>query len=166
MRRLVIASVITIIIGVCTYFILTNIGDETDKKTEETENIEQEEKIELDISYATEIQIEELEEKIHESDEVIVLIGNKDEESTKKVSNRLGKVENIDSFHVYYLEKEEDINQSDAYHNLLSSDEDLSNYMNFTPVILVFRNNTFIGGLPGEVEEKNISNFLKYTEVT
>ena len=51
------------------------------------------------------------------------------------------------------------------YQNLLASYPELNNYMNFTPVILVFRNKEFIGGLPGEVEKKNLIHFLEYTEV-
>ena len=71
----------------------------------------------------------------------------------------------MQNINIYYLERQDDISLSLSYQNLLASYPELNNYMNFTPVILVFRNKEFIGGLPGEVEKKNLIHFLEYTEV-
>ena len=162
MRRLVIVFILTIVVGVGIYLISTMIFNQEEKKVLEEKETEP---ILFDDSYSKEITIDHFEEEIKNNEQMIIFIGRKEEEATKKVSNVLKKVENIDELNVYYLEKEEKINEQPSYKNLLSTYKELSNYMNFTPVILVFKNNTFIGGLPGEVEEKNLLQFLEYTEV-
>ncbi len=162
MRRLVIVFILTIVVGVGIYLISTMIFNQEEKKVLEEKETEP---ILFDDSYSKEITIDHFEEEIKNNEQMIIFIGRKEEEATKKVSNVLKKVENIDELNVYYLEKEEKINEQPSYQNLLSTYKELSNYMNFTPVILVFKNNTFIGGLPGEVEEKNLLQFLEYTEV-
>lgn len=162
MRRLVIVFILTIVVGVGIYLISTMIFNQEEKKVLEEKETEP---ILFDDSYSKEITIDHFEEEIKNNEQMIIFIGRKEEEATKKVSNVLKKVENIDELNVYYLEKEEKINEQPSYQNLFSTYKELSNYMNFTPVILVFKNNTFIGGLPGEVEEKNLLQFLEYTEV-
>lgn len=164
MRRLLIAFIMTIILGIGIYFITTFIT----KNKIENEPLNQEvveETYEFDISYSKKITLEEILPKITSSGEVIILIGTEEEDATKKVSSMLGNIENIELHNIYYLEKDEVINNEEAYQNLFNAYPDLSRYMNFTPVILVFKNNELIGGLPGEVEERNIKAFLEYAKV-
>lgn len=159
MKRLFMAFLITLVLGVGLYFITTLIGSK-----KETTSVTKEITYEFDDSYSKEVTIDKLSENINDQEEVIVLIGEKKQETTKKVSTILGDL-NIKKTNIYYLEREDKMVNSLSYQNLLVSYPELSNYMNFTPVILVFRNHTFIGGLPGEVEAKNITQFLEYAEV-
>lgn len=160
MKRLFIAFLITLVLGVGIYFITTLIGN----KEETTPVIKEEITYEFDDSYSETVTIDALSENINTEEEVIILIGKKEEDPTKKVSTILGELEMQDT-NIYYLERQDNISESLSYQNLLASYPELNNYMNFTPVILVFRNREFIGGLPGEVEKKNITQFLEYTEV-
>ena len=163
MRRLIIAFIITIVLGVGIYFLTTLFtGQEEDIPTNKEKA---EEKEEYAVSNWQKITIEDLKEKLEAKEEIVLFIGKTEDENTKKVSTNLGNIDNIDSLNVYYLEKTEEMNEDTLYQNFLTTYPDLSNYMNFTPVILVFRENVLIGGLPGGVEEKNLINFLKYTEV-
>ena len=163
MRRLLIVCIITICLGGCIYFVTTLFTKE--ERANETSNEEEvEETYEFDIYYGTKISFEEIELEIVKNEEVIILIGAEEEEATKKVSSILGNIEDIESHNVYYLEKSE-MTDEEIYQNLLNNYPNLSNYINFTPVILVFKNNELIGGLPGEVEERNIKAFLEYAEV-
>ena len=159
MKRLFIAFLITLVLGVGIYFITTLIGN----KEETTPVIKEEITYEFDDSYSETVTIDALSENINTEEEVIILIGKKEEDPTKKVSTILGELEMQDT-NIYYLERH-NISESLSYQNLLASYPELNNYMNFTPVILVVRNREFIGGLPGEVEKKNITQFLEYTEV-
>ena len=160
MKRLFIAFLITLVLGVGIYFITTLIGN----KEETTPVIKEEITYEFDDSYSENVTIDALSENINNEEEVIILIGKKEEDPTKKVSAILGELEMQDT-NIYYLERQDNISESLSYQNLLASYPELNNYMNFTPVILVFRNREFIGGLPGEEEKKNITQFLEYTEV-
>ncbi|HIS86721.1 MAG TPA: hypothetical protein IAB49_01110 [Candidatus Caccenecus avistercoris] len=160
MKRLFIAFLITLVLGVGIYFITTLIGN----KEETTPVIKEGITYEFDDSYSENVTIDALSENINNEEEVIILIGKKEEDPTKKVSAILGELEMQDT-NIYYLERQDNISESLSYQNLLASYPELNNYMNFTPVILVFRNREFIGGLPGEVEKKNITQFLEYTEV-
>ena len=160
MKRLFIAFLITLVLGVGIYFITTLIGN----KEETTPVIKEEITYEFDDSYSENVTIDTLSENINNEEEVIILIGKKEEDPTKKVSAILGELEMQDT-NIYYLERQDNISESLSYQNLLASYPELNNYMNFTPVILVFRNREFIGGLPGEAEKKNITQFLEYTEV-
>lgn len=160
MKRLFIAFLITLVLGVGIYFITTLIGN----KEETTPVIKEEITYEFDDSYSETATIDALSENINNEEEVIILIGKKEEDPTKKVSAILGELEMQDT-NIYYLERQDNISESLSYQNLLASYPELNNYMNFTPVILVFRNREFIGGLPGEAEKKNITQFLEYTEV-
>lgn len=160
MKRLFIAFLITLVLGVGIYFITTLIGN----KEETTPVIKEEITYEFDDSYSENVTIDALSENINNEEEVIILIGKKEEDPTKKVSAILGELEMQDT-NIYYLERQDNISESLSYQNLLASYPELNNYMNFTPVILVFRNREFIGGLPGEAEKKNITQFLEYTEV-
>lgn len=164
MRRLIIAFVITIVLGVGIYCLTTFIfKDREEVAVNKEENVK--EIYKFDISYGTKISLKEMEEAISNNEETVIFIGNEEEDATKKVSSILGKLENIDSLNIYYLEREEMVSNENLYQSLFTTYPELSNYMNFTPVILVFKDNTLIGGLPGGVEEKNIVNFLEYTEV-
>lgn len=163
MKRLLIVFIITICLGGCIYFI-TTLFPKDDLESEFPNEEETEESYEFDISYGKKTTLEEIETEIVNNKEVIILIGTEKEDVTKKVSSILGTIENIESHNVYYLEKSE-MTDEETYQNLLNNYPDLSNYINFTPVILVFRNNELIGGLPGEVEERNIKAFLEYAEV-
>lgn len=164
MKRLLITFIVTIVLGVGLYFLVTIFTDKNEEEipVNKEETIEKEE---FDISNWTAISIEDLLEVLQNNEEVIIFVGNKDDENTKKVSTTLGNTENIDSLNIYYLEKGENINENTSYQTLLTTYPTLSNYMNFTPVILVFRENTLIGGLPGGVEEKSLVQFFEYTEV-
>lgn len=165
MRRLIIACIITIILGVSIYCFTTFIFKDKEEVAVNKEDKNSEETYEFDISYGTKINLEDMEEVIANNKDVVILIGNKEEDATKKVSSLLGNVENVDSLNIYYLEREEMVGKEDLYQSLFVTYPELSNYLNFTPVILVFKDNTLMGGLPGGVEAKNIINFLEYTEV-
>ena len=160
MKRLFIAFLITLVLGAGIYLFATLIGNKKENSPVKNEEIT----YEFDDSYSQEATIDTLSENINNEEEVIVLIGKKEEEPTKKVSTLLGDLE-MQNINIYYLERQDDISLSLSYQNLLASYPELNNYMNFTPVILVFRNKEFIGGLPGEVEKKNLIHFLEYTEV-
>ena len=160
MKRLFIAFLITLVLGAGIYLFTTLIGNKKENSPVKNEEIT----YEFDDSYSQEATIDTLSENINNEEDVIVLIGKKEEEPTKKVSTLLGDLE-MQYINIYYLERQDDISLSLSYQNLLASYPELNNYMNFTPVILVFRNKEFIGGLPGEVEKKNLIHFLEYTEV-
>ena len=160
MKRLFIAFLITLVLGAGIYLFTTLIGNKKENSPVKNEEIT----YEFDDSYSQEATIDTLSENINNEEEVIVLIGKKEEEPTKKVSTLLGDLE-MQNINIYYLERQDNISESLSYQNLLASYPELNNYMNFTPVILVFRNKEFIGGLPGEVEKKNLIHFLEYTEV-
>lgn len=160
MKRLFIAFLITLVLGAGIYLFTTLIGNKKENSSVKNEEIT----YEFDDSYSQEATIDTLSENINNEEDVIVLIGKKEEEPTKKVSTLLGDLE-MQNINIYYLERQDDISLSLSYQNLLASYPELNNYMNFTPVILVFRNKEFIGGLPGEVEKKNLIQFLEYTEV-
>ena len=160
MKRLFIAFLITLVLGAGIYLFATLIGNKKENSSVKNEEIT----YEFDDSYSQEATIDTLSENINNEEDVIVLIGKKEEEPTKKVSTLLGDLE-MQNINIYYLERQDDISLSLSYQNLLASYPELNNYMNFTPVILVFRNKEFIGGLPGEVEKKNLIHFLEYTEV-
>ena len=160
MKRLFIAFLITLVLGAGIYLFTTLIGNKKENTSVKNEKIT----YEFDDSYSQEATIDTLSENINNEEDVIVLIGKKEEEPTKKVSTLLGDLE-MQNINIYYLERQDDISLSLSYQNLLASYPELNNYMNFTPVILVFRNKEFIGGLPGEVEKKNLIHFLEYTEV-
>ena len=160
MKRLFIAFLITLVLGAGIYLFTTLIGNKKENSPVKNEEIT----YEFDDSYSQEATIDSLSENINNEEDVIVLIGKKEEEPTKKVSTLLGDLE-MQNINIYYLERQDDISLSLSYQNLLASYPELNNYMNFTPVILVFRNKEFIGGLPGEVEKKNLIHFLEYTEV-
>lgn len=160
MKRLFIAFLITLVLGAGIYLFTTLIGNKKENSPVKNEEIT----YEFDDSYSQEATIDTLSENINNEEDVIVLIGKKEEEPTKKVSTLLGDLE-MQNINIYYLERQDDISLSLSYQNLLASYPELNNYMNFTPVILVFRNKEFIGGLPGEVERKNLIHFLEYTEV-
>ena len=160
MKRLFIAFLITLVLGAGIYLFTTLIGNKKENSPVKNEEIT----YEFDDSYSQEATIDTLSENINNEEEVIVLIGKKEEEPTKKVSTLLGDLE-MQNINIYYLERQDDISLSLSYQNLLASYPELNNYMNFTPVILVFRNKEFIGGLPGEVEKKNLNHFLEYTKV-
>ena len=163
MKRFFISFLVTVILGAGLYFLITSFLKNNSEEREEPNNID--ENYDFDDSYSTRTTIEELESLISSNEQIIILIGKEKEEATKKVSSILGSIENIDDLNVYYLEKEDQIEKTTAYQNLLTNYPELTNYLNFAPVILVFRNNTLIGGLPGEKEKKNLLNFLEYTEV-
>lgn len=135
MKRLFIAFLITLVLGVGIYFITTLIGN----KEETTPVIKEEITYEFDDSYSETVTIDALSENINNEEEVIILIGKKEEDPTKKVSAILGELEMQDT-NIYYLERQDNISESLSYQNLLASYPELNNYMNFTPVILVFRN--------------------------
>ena len=160
MKRLFIAFLITLVLGAGIYLFTTLIKNKKENSPVKNEEIT----YEFDDSYSQEATIDTLSENINNEEDVIVLIGKKEEEPTKKVSTLLGDLE-MQNINIYYLERQDDISLSLSYQNLLASYPELNNYMNFTPVILVFRNKEFIGGLPGEVEKKNLIHFLEYTEV-
>ena len=160
MKRLFIAFLITLVLGAGIYLFTTLIGNKKENSPVKNEEIT----YEFDDSYSETVTIDALSENINNEEDVIILIGKKEEEPTKKVSTILGELEMQDT-NIYYLERQDDISLSLSYQNLLASYPELNNYMNFTPVILVFRNKEFIGGLPGEVEKKNLIHFLEYTEV-
>ena len=161
MKRLFIAFGITLIIGLL-IFLVSTFFKPKDTKLEEEDPVIEEKTYEFDISYAEEIALEEASSKIEENEKVLILLGKKDEDATKKVSSLLKDVE-IKEATIYYIEKEEE--NEEVYQSLMNTYPNLSNYLNFAPVILVFKDNELLGGLPSEVEEKNLLNFLEYTKV-
>ena len=163
MKRLGIVFLATLVIGTGIYLLVNFL---TNKEEAATPTVSEPKEItyEFTFDYGTSIQFNELSSTLKENREAIILIGKEKEEATKKVSTLLGNIENISSEKVYYIERE-DSSYENSYQELISLYPELSSYLNFTPVILVFKDNTFVGGLPGEVEEKNIINFLEYTEV-
>ena len=163
MKRLFVAFFITITIGLSIYLLSTIFHKEGEEKNSNEEIIEN--TYEFDISYANTIKLESLLDTINNNEKTVILIGNKEESETKKVSSLLGNIDGIESLNIYYMEKEESWLDSSSYQDLLINYPELSNYISFTPVLLVFKQNTFVGGLPGEVEERNITQFFKYTEI-
>ena len=80
MKRLFIAFLITLVLGVGIYFITTLIGN----KEETTPVIKEEITYEFDDSYSENVTIDTLSENINNEEEVIILIGKKEEDPTKK----------------------------------------------------------------------------------
>ena len=163
MKRFIITCLLTIIIGMSIFVIYSFLSKEKDQDESQTEQESVEENYEFDISYAKQISTEELENILNKEGTTFIFIGRSTEDATKKVSTILRSIEKIDSLNFYYLEKDE-IDNTTLYQDLPMNYPDISNYINFTPVILAFRNNQFLGGLPGEVKSKNVVNFLNYIE--
>ena len=156
MKRLGIAFLITIILGGIIYLFVSIF------KEEEKNTIKEE--IYFDFSYGKEITLDEL-EQVLKKDFAVILMGNKENKATKTVSLLLKNIKSENKVNYYYLEKKDSFNNEEIYENFMLSYPSISNYMNFSPVILVFNNNSFIGGLPGEVKERNLTQFLEYTQV-
>ena len=112
MKRLFIAFLITLVLGVGIYFITTLIGN----KEETTPVIKEEITYEFDDSYSENVTIDTLSENINNEEEVIILIGKKEEDPTKKVSTILGELEMQDT-NIYYLERQDNISKSLSYQN-------------------------------------------------
>ena len=153
MKRLLLTSLITIVIGIVIFITYELFFIKENVETSETEQQNIEQIYEFDISYAKKVAIEELKNIIEE-----------EEEATKKISTILSDLKDVYKFNLYYLEKESGIEKTLAYQDLLTSYPDITNYINFTPVILAFKNNQFIAGIPGGVEQKNMVSFLEYIE--
>ena len=151
MKRLLLTSLITIVIGIVIFITYELFFIKENVETSETEQQNIEQIYEFDISYAKKVAIEELKNII-------------EEEATKKISTILSDLKDVYKFNLYYLEKESGIEKTLAYQDLLTSYPDITNYINFTPVILAFKNNQFIAGIPGGVEQKNMVSFLEYIE--
>lgn len=164
MKRLLIAFLITIALGLIIYFVTNTLFKDSNNHNNESKMKEEQIKYNFDMSYGIEITIEEMKDIIKNNSKTIILIGKKNEKPTKKVSTILGEIPNIENSNIYYLEKADTLNNNKSYQELLTTYPELSNYLNFAPVILAFKSNSLIGGLPGEVEEKNIISFLEYTE--
>ena len=164
MKRLLLVFLATLVMGTGIYLTVSLLSKEDEKEKTPSIDVEKEITYEFNFDYGVMITFDELATTIKENKEAIILIGEQAEEATKKVSSILVNIENISDEKVYYIEREEKPNEG-VYQNLVTLYPELSSYLNFTPVILVFKDNTFVGGLPGEVEEKNITNFLEYTEV-
>ncbi len=157
MSRLIATFGVTIIIGFALFLAITFFF----KKDETSEQ----NGVSFDISYVSQIKIDELIEIIASEEEVILLVGNSLEEATIKVSNILKNMGNLDDLNIYYLEKTDDIVKSSYYTDIILQYPELNNYLNFTPVILVFRANNLVAGLPGEIEQRNLRQFFLYTDV-
>ena len=78
MKRLFIAFLITLVLGVGIYFITTLIGN----KEETTPVIKEEITYEFDDSYSETVTIDTLSENINNEEEVIILIGKKEQDPT------------------------------------------------------------------------------------
>lgn len=157
MKRLIFAFLITIVIGFIIYYISSTLFLKQDRVKNSDTPKKEEIKYSFDISYGTQIELLDIDDKLQDA-YVIILIGEKEHNSTKKVSTLLGKSINNKDFKAYYIEKDDNFN----YQKLISKNAEIANYLNFTPVILAFKSGNFVAGLPGEVEEKNISAFLEY----
>lgn len=164
MKRLLLTSLITIVIGIVIFITYELFFIKENVETSETEQQNIEQIYEFDISYAKKVAIEELKNIIEEEETILIFIGKEEEEATKKISTILSDLKDVYKFNLYYLEKESGIEKTLAYQDLLTSYPDITNYINFTPVILAFKNNQFIAGIPGGVEQKNIVSFLEYIE--
>lgn len=164
MKRLFLTSLITIVIGIGIFIVYELFFTRENIETPEIKEQNTEQIYEFDISYAQNVAIEELKNIIEKEENLLLFIGREEEETTKKISTILSELKDTNQFNLYYLEKERDIEKTSAYQDLLTSYPDITNYINFTPVILAFKNNQFIAGLPGGVEQKNLANFLEYIE--
>ena len=99
MKRLFIAFLITLVLGAGIYLFTTLIGNKEENSPVKNEEIT----YEFDDSYSQEATIDTLSENINNEEDVIVLIGKKEEEPTKKVSTLLGDLEmqNINIYHYF-----------------------------------------------------------------
>lgn len=116
----------------------------------------------FDMSYATTIEATNLQELI-KNEEIILMIGNKNQNSTAKMSAFLKDVASDYNLKIYYLEK--DGIDLDIYNTWANSIPNLNEFSGFSPVLLVFKNNALINGYPGDAEYRNLLSFLKYCEV-
>ena len=84
MKRLLITFIVTIVLGVGLYFLVTIFTDKNEEEipVNKEETIEKEE---FDISNWTDISIEDLLEVLQNNEEVIIFVGNKDDENTKRI---------------------------------------------------------------------------------
>lgn len=159
MRRLILIIALTLVIGIATYIgldIFTKEKEENVKTTEIT--------YEFDDSYMEPISTTNIMNKL-ENEDLILFIGQKTEEETARVTTILKEYASKIDIPIYYLEKYSDINNDESYQEFLQTYPALNNYVNFTPVILVFQKQNFIAGLPGGIAKKNLENFLKYTNL-
>lgn len=157
MKRFVLVFLITIVLGIGLYFVgMLFVSHEDDYSYENEEEAE----LYIDI-YELEISLASLMSMVEEGQTVVVFMGNKNDETTQKVGEVISGIAGIEDLNIYYLEKEE----NETYQELMNEYPLVSDYIKFSPVILVFKDNDFVGGLPGEVKEKNIINFFSYTEV-
>ena len=160
MRRFIITCVITVVLGVGVYLVVDFIGKNNGEDVPVNEEIE--ETMQIDV-YQNKITMEELIDIAIDAETLVVFVGNQEDEATINVGTVLSSIPEIETFPFYYLEKEE--LDASLYQSLLISYPELENYINFTPVILVFKNNILFGGLPGEVEKRNVIQFFEYAEL-
>ncbi len=160
MRRFIITCVITVVLGVGVYLVVDFIGKNNGEDVPVNEEIE--ETMQIDV-YQNKITMEELMDIAIDAETLVVFVGNQEDEATINVGTVLSSIPEIETFPFYYLEKEE--LDASLYQSLLISYPELENYINFTPVILVFKNNILFGGLPGEVEKRNVIQFFEYAEL-
>ena len=160
MTRFIITCVITVVLGVGVYLVVDFIGKNNGEDVPVNEEIE--ETMQIDV-YQNKITMEELMDIAIDAETLVVFVGNQEDEATINVGTVLSSIPEIETFPFYYLEKEE--LDASLYQSLLISYPELENYINFTPVILVFKNNILFGGLPGEVEKRNVIQFFEYAEL-
>lgn len=160
MKRFLVVFLTTLLIGGIVFLIFSFIP-----KSEEIieEQPEEEEEVYID-PYSNEIVIEDLLSTVADKETLVVFIGNKDEEVTKNVGEVLSQIKEVADLNLYYIENSSIT--TEIYQELVLAYPDLADYIKFSPVILVFKDKNFVGGLPGEVDEMNITTFFSYTEIT
>ena len=89
MKRLLLTSLITIVIGIVIFITYELFFIKENVETSETEQQNIEQIYEFDISYAKKVAIEELKNIIEEEETILIFIGKEEEEATKKISTLL-----------------------------------------------------------------------------
>lgn len=153
MKRFLISLIITLALGSLIIFLINYDKDD---------NASQELKYVFDISYADVVEAKDLGELI-KAEETILMIGDKNQNSTAKMSAFLKDVASDYKLKIYYLEK--DGIDLDSYNAWVNSIPNLKEYSGFSPLLLVFKNGELISGYPGDAEYRNLYSFLKYCEV-
>jgi len=153
MKRFLISLIITLALGSVIIFLINY--DKDDNDSEELRFV-------FDINYANVVEAKDLRELV-KKEETILMIGDKNQNSTAKMSAFLKDVASDYKLNIYYLEK--DGIDLETFNTWVNSISNLNNYSGFSPVLLVFKNNELISGYPGDAEYRNLYSFLKYCEV-
>lgn len=159
MKRLLSSFFITLGLGLILYFGYNWIK----KDSSEIDNNEEIKYI-FDNSYANIIKVNDLENVIESSQNVILLLGSRDSNSTAKMTTYLKELMLDYNLTVYYLEINEEIKTNICYTNFINKYE-LGSDAYFEPILMIFKNHKYVMGYPGDASYRNIKSFLEYTEI-